>query len=141
RDTPPHQVQKVIALCTIYAVRFRTFLNTVGLSAAKAGREPVPDRILSNAPPAPPNIANNGPAEPGNLGFLAELLRQSEDVPAFLRNAIADISGLTSPSLRNLFWIGGIKRPLHRYLANGLLVSVDRHRQKPIDSRSRPPWQ
>src|SRR5437660_1703636 len=34
RDTPPHQVQKVIALCTIYAVRFRTFLNTVGLSAA-----------------------------------------------------------------------------------------------------------
>jgi hypothetical protein len=141
RDTPPHQVQKVIALCIIYAVRFHTFLNTVGLSAAKAGQEPVPDRILSNPPPVRPNIASTGPEELGDRTFLAELLRQSEDVPAFLRSAIADISGLTSPSLRSLFWIGGIKSPLHPYLANGLLVSVDRHRQKPIDSRSRPPWQ
>lgn len=141
RDTPPHQIQKVITLCVVYAVPFHSFLNAVGIPAAKAGQERIPDRLLSDAQPAPLKIDNFGSNELRDQSFLAELLRRSEEVPVFLQRTIGDISGLASPSLRSLFWIGGIKSPLHPYLARGLLVSVDRHKQKPIDSRSRPLWQ
>jgi hypothetical protein len=141
RNTPPHQIQKVITLCVVYAVSFHSFLNAMGIPAANAALEPIPGRLLSDASPASLNLANSSPNEPGDRGFLAEMLHACEEVPVFLRSAITNISGLSSPSLRSLFWIGGIKNPLHPYLANGLLVSVDRHRQKPIDSRSRPVWQ
>ena len=141
RNTVPHQIQKVITLCVVYAVPFHSVLKAVGIPVAKAGSEPIPDRLLGDAPPAAPNIGNTATSNLGDQDFLAKLLRRCEEVPIFLRGAIADISSLTSPSLRSFFWIGGIRSPLHPYLANGLLVSVDRHRQKPIDSRSRPPWQ
>jgi hypothetical protein len=141
RDTPPHQIEKVITLCVVYAVPFYALLNAVGLSAAKAGQQPVPDRLLSDAPFAPLDAGRVGADEITNQGFLAELLRRCEEIPTLLRGAIAELSGLTSPSLRSLFWIGGVESPLHPYLANGILVSVDRRKQKPIDSRSRPPWQ
>lgn len=138
RDTPPHQIERAITLCVLYAVPFHTLLNAVGVSAAKAGQEPIPDHLLSNAPP---EIGGADPSGRADQGFLAELLRRCEEVPTFLRGAIAELSGLTSLSLRSLFWIGGVESPLHPYLANALLASVDRRRQKPIDSRSRPPWQ
>lgn len=141
RDTPPHQVQKVIALCIIYGVSFHTFLNTVGIPAGKAGQEPVPDRFLSGALTTPLDKGNAGPNKLGDPGFLAELLRRCVEIPVFLQRTIGDFSGLASPSLRNFFWIGGTKSSLHPYLADGLLVSVDRHKQKPIDSRSHPLWQ
>lgn len=137
-DTPPHQVEKAMALCVLYAVPFHTLLDVVGISAAKTGQEPVPDHLLADTPP---DIGRAGPNERTAQGFLAELLRRCEEIPVFLRSAIGDISGLTSPSPRTLFWIGGVRSPLHPYLANGLLVSVDRRRQKPIDSRSRPIWE
>ena len=141
RDIPPHHIQKVITLCVIYAVPFRTFLNTVGVPAEKAGQEPIPDRFISRAPAVAFDDGGNEPREHEDHGFLGELLRRCDQVPVFLLDAIANITGLASPSLRSFFWIGGIRNPLHPYLVNGLLASVDRHKQKPIDSRSRPPWQ
>jgi len=141
RDTPPHHIQKVITLCLIYAVRFPTFLNTVGVPTEKAGQEPIPDRFISRAQAASLDGGRVELHEHDGQGFIGELIRRCEDVPVFLRGAIANISGLPSPSLKSLFWIGGIRNPLHPYLVNGLLASVDRHKQKPIDSRSRPPWQ
>jgi len=141
RDTPPHHIQKVLTLCLIYAVPFRSFLNTVGLPTEKAGREHIPDRFISKVLPARLDDGRIEPHEHDGQGFLGELLRRCDQVPVFLRGTIAKISGLASPSLRSLFWIGGIRNPLHPYLVNGLLASVDRHKQKPIDSRSRPLWQ
>jgi hypothetical protein len=141
RDTPPHHIQKVITLSLIYAVPFRTFLNAIGVPAEKGGQEPIPDRFISRVPPVPLDDGRIEPHEHGGQGFLGELLRRCEQVPVFLRGAISTISGLASPSLRSLFWIGGIPKPLHPCLVNGLIASVDRHKQKPLDSRSRPPWQ
>jgi hypothetical protein len=141
RDTLPHQIQKAITLCVIYAVPFHNFLNTAGVPPSKAGQEPIPDRLLSDEPTAPLDKDNAPPKKLGDQSFLAELLRRCEEVPVFLRQTIVDISGLKSLSSRDLFWIGGVQNPLHPYLAHGLLVSVDRHKQKPLDSRSRPLWQ
>lgn len=139
-DMLPHHIQKVISLCVVYAIPFHALLNTAGIPAASAGRESIPERFMPSTRSALPDT-NIEPQELDKRGFLGELLHRSEEVPVFLRGVIADICGLTSPSLRSFFWIGGIRSPLHPYLANGLLVSINRHRQRPIDSRSRAPWQ
>lgn len=141
RDTPPRQVQKVVTMSLLYAVSFRTFLDSVGLPPEKAGKESLPAHLMSRIPRTEIRIAMTEPHDHDDRGFLGELLRQCQQIPFFLRGAIAHISGLTSPSLRSFFWTGGITNPLHPYLANALLVSVDRHKQRPVDSRSRPSWQ
>lgn len=141
RDTPPRQFQKVVTMCLLYAVSFRTFLDSVGLPPERAGKESLPAHLMSRIPRTEVRTAMTEPHDHDDSGFLGELLRQCQQIPFFLRGAIAHISGLTSPSLRSFFWTGGVTNPLHPYLANALLVSVDRHKQRPVDSRSRPSWQ
>jgi hypothetical protein len=63
------------------------------------------------------------------------------DIPLFLRHSVGDFSGLPSPLLGTVFWAGGIRNPLHPFLANALLVGVDRRKKVPVDSRSRPSWE
>lgn len=141
RDTPPRHFQKVATLCLVYAVPLHTFLSTVGVPAEKAGKESIPDRFIPRVATALSHDGGTEHRDREDKGFLGELLRRCEEVPAFLRGAIAEISGLASPSLRSFFWIGGVGSSVHPYLANGLIVSVDRRRKKPVDSRSQPPWQ
>jgi hypothetical protein len=74
-------------------------------------------------------------------GFLGELIRRSGGIPLFLKHAIAEVSRLESPSLRSFFWLEGKTEPSHKYLDNALLISVDRRRKHPVDSRSRPVWE
>lgn len=74
-------------------------------------------------------------------GFLGELMGRVGDLPLFLRHSINELSDLPSSSLRTLFWVGGISNSLHPYLSNALLISIDRHKKLPVDSRARPLWQ
>lgn len=141
RDKPPRQLQKVITLCVLYAVPFHAFLNAAGIPAEKAGQAAMPDRVIAQARSERVFNSGTGYAEQQAHGFLEHLLHRCEEIPVFLRRVIADISGLASPSLRSFFWVGGIRSPLHPYLADGLLVSVDRHKKRPLDSRWRPVWE
>jgi hypothetical protein len=124
----------------IYALPFRTLLQVVGIPDRYAGKESMPDGLIPRL--QPPHIATDGVEdhEGSNKGFLDELVHRCEDVPVFLKHTVAEISGLPSPSLQNFFWLGGVRTALHPYLENALLVSVDRHRKRPSDSRSRPVW-
>lgn len=136
-DALPKHFQKAVSLCLAYAAPFRTFLRASGIPEETAERDSIPDRFI-------PRLPANGDQEnvlPVRFdGLIGELMRQVGDPPVFLRHAIDDLSGLTSTSLRTIFWVGGIKHPLHAYLKGALLVSVDRHKKIPIDSRSRPIW-
>jgi hypothetical protein len=87
---------------------------------------------------------HEGPVEadqPDSTGLLGELLRRCGGIPLFLRGSIGAVSGLTSPSLRNFFWVRASREALHPYLLNALFVIVDRHKKKPIESRAKPCWQ
>lgn len=141
RDTPPRQLQKVITMCLVYAVPFRTLLNAVGVPAEKAGKESIPDRFIPRLPPAGFQDGGFDTDERESKGFLGELLRRCGEVPLFLRGSVGAISGMAAPSLRSFFWVGGLEIPLHPFLANALIVSVDQHKKRPVDSRPRPPWQ
>ncbi|MGA7293945.1 MAG: hypothetical protein WBW85_15525, partial [Terriglobales bacterium] len=141
RDSAPRHFHKVVTLCVLYAVPFQTFLNHIGIAPEDAGKKSIPDHFIPRASPAGFHTGSIEPDQSGSKGFLGELLRRCEDIPLFLRRSIGTISGLTSPSLHDAFWVGGIRDVLHPYLLRALLVIVDRHKKKPIDSRSKPLWQ
>ena len=141
RDTPPRHFHKVITLCLLYAVHLRTFLDTIGIAPEEAGKESIPDRFIPRELPAGFHGSPVETGEPDWEGFLGELLRQCGDIPLFLRASIGAISGLAFPSLRDFYWVGGVRNSLHPYLSNGLLVTVDRNKKKPLHSTSKPLWQ
>ena len=141
RDVPPRHVHKAITLCAIYGLYFATFLKSVGLRLEDAGSDPIPDRLVPRKPPAASRGTAQKTDDPAGNGFLGHLLRQSGQVPFFLRESLSDLSGLNNLSLHDFFWVGGESNPLHPLLINGLLVIVNRHRKKPIYFRSKPLWQ
>jgi hypothetical protein len=140
-DVPPRHVHKAITLCSIYGLYFATFLKSVGLLLEDAGRDPIPDRLVPRTLPAGSRGTTSETDGPTQNGFLGQLLRQTGHLPLFLRGSLSGLSGLNNPSLHDFFWVGGESNPLHPLLVNGLLVIVNRHRKKPIYSRSKPLWQ
>jgi hypothetical protein len=140
RDTVPRHFQKAVSLCSLYAISFHSFLAVAAVPAEKAGTDSIPDRFIPRLVPTGIRVDGIESQDPES-GFLGELLRRWKEIPVFLKSAIAHVSGLTSPSLRSFFWLGGATMPLHPYLANALLVSVDRRRKRPADSRLWPIWE
>ena len=137
-EAVPRHFQKSISLCLAYSVRLRSFLEGIRIREEEGGTDAIPDRFI---PRFEADDVSSSADEFDPTGFLGEFVNQMSDIPLFLRQSIDDLSGLPSMSLRSVFWVGGIKDPLHPYLTNALLVSVDRHKKLPRDSRSLPLWE
>ena len=140
-DTPPRHIHKSITLCVVYGLHFSTFLKSIGLHLDRAGKDPIPDTLVPQKLATGFRHGANESDEPAGNGFLEQLMSRSEDVPFFLRESFASLSGMTTPSLHDFFWVGGERNALHPLLVNGLLVIVNRHRKKPAHFRSKPLWQ
>ena len=136
-DIPRH-FQKAISVCLSYAIPLRSFLEGFGLRVEEAGTDSIPDQFI---PRPEPEARDDNAHELQFDGFLRQLAGQVGDVPLFLRHSVHDLSSLPSPALRTVYWAGGIRNPLHAYLANTLLIALDRHKKLPVDSRSRPAWE
>jgi hypothetical protein len=140
-DTPPRHIHKAITLCAIYGLHFSTFLQSIGLHLDRAGKDPVPDALVPRKLATGFRRGTNESDEPVGNGFLEQLMSRSEDVPFFLREFLASLSGMATLSLHDFFWVGGEQNALHPLLVNGLLVIVNRHRKKPAHFRSKPLWE
>lgn len=134
----PRHFQKAITLCSLYGLRFETFLKTIGIVLEEAGREPMPDHFVSRVPSVEAADLDNMLAAGG---FLGQFLERCEEVPFFLRESIGSLSGLQDASLNDFFWVGGKYDVLHPYLTNGLLALVNRRRKRPSYFTSKPLWQ
>ena len=137
-NTAPRHFQKAITLCSLYGLRFQTFLKTIGIAPEESGVEPMPDHFVSRVPRGEADDLENMLA---GGGFLEQFLKRCEKVPFFLRESIGSLSGLEDPSLNDFFWVGGKYDVLHPYLTNGLLALVNRRRKRPVHFRSKPLWQ
>ena len=138
--TPPRSLQKIVSLCCLYGLAFRTLLSAMEVTLDEAGKEAMPDHFVyrvSSGEIDKDEIENGGR---GQGGFLGDLLELSEDVPFFLRNAIASFAGLREVSTDDFFWIGGERDVLHPYFENGLLALVNRRRKTPFHFASKPLW-
>jgi len=129
-DVPPRHIQKILALCAIYHLPFDAMLaagwNSIGL-----GREPIPRVILERQASPARNASDRPDREAVPTGFLAGLLREFEEIPFFLRNSLATLTGLDDLSPRDIVWLGGTRRSLHPYLATAVLAAVNRKQVRP----------
>jgi hypothetical protein len=138
-NTAPRHFQKAITLCSLYGLRFETFLKTIGIVAEESGREPMPDHFVSRVPRV--EAAEEVDTTVTSGGFLEQFLERCEEIPFFLRESIGSLSGLEDASLNDFFWVGGNYDVLHPYLTNGLFALVNRRRKRPFYFTSKPLWQ
>ncbi len=139
RNIPPRDFHKIITLCSTYGLRFESAMKRMGIDLAEAGTESMLDRYLSRAEPTV--AAKRGELETVGAGFVEKLLGKSQEIPLFLRDSLGYFAGSAHVSIDDFFWVGGDDDPLHPYLAEGLLVMVNRRRKTPFHLASKPWWQ
>jgi hypothetical protein len=140
-SVPPRHFHKAITLCSLYGLQFHVFLKAIGIVLAEAGTEPIPDHLARRVLDME-SVENSDHNDlPGLSGFLEKMFERCEEIPFFLRESIAPLSGLEDPSLDDFFWIGGEYDVLHPCLANGLFALVNRRDKRPIHFTSKPAWQ
>jgi transcriptional regulator with XRE-family HTH domain len=140
RSAPPRDFHKIITLCSIYGLRFESVMKRMGIDVAEAGTESMPYRYLFRSD-EPTVAGQRGDVETVRTGFLEKLLEESQEIPLFLRDSLGYFAGSAHVSLDDFFWVGGDEDPLHPYLAEGLLVMVNRRRKTPFHFASKPWWQ
>lgn len=137
-NSAPRHFQKAITLCSLYGLRFETFLKAIGIVPEEAGREPMPDHFVSRVSRVE---ADELDTKVAGGGFLEQFLERCEEIPFFLRESIGSLSGLEDTSLNDFFWVGGKYDVLHPYLTNGLVALVNRRRKRPSYFTAKPLWQ
>jgi hypothetical protein len=142
RDTPPRPIHKLLTICVLYSIRFRELLNSFGLETDESHMASIPDEWMTpgDGPIAEsPVTTTRGRRTAG--GFLTTLVGQFGEIPFFLRQSLACLSGLPQISLRDVFWVGGPRRAMHPSLAGALFVIVDRRKRRPRIFRRKTPWE
>jgi transcriptional regulator with XRE-family HTH domain len=139
-DTPPRHIQKVLTLCIVYGLHLRTFLKSAGIDWNESGMEPIPDALVPRKPPCETRAtAEDGIHAEG--AFLPSLMKKSEEVPIFMRYALANISGLKHPKLNDFFWSSLRSHSLHWLFRKDCLLMVNRQKKRPSYSRMKASWQ
>jgi transcriptional regulator with XRE-family HTH domain len=138
QDTCPRHVHKVITLCLLYAVQLSEFLEAAGINGDALGKERIPGRLLIRSGPNAKDGVVRASNVQANDSLLRHLIREFEGLPVFLRGSLKEITGIRDISLRDFFWTGAEKNPLHPYLRGSLLVVVNRRKKTPSNFRSKP---
>jgi hypothetical protein len=140
----PRHIQKILALCSVYAIGFGDFLRAIGLSFEEAETEPIPDEFIHRESPPASHKSNSANAE-GNPrkqnGFLNLLLKRWEEVPLFLRRSVGEITRVPNFSVSDLFWVGGDPSPIHPWLVDAEFVAINRRVRKPAAARGASFWE
>ena len=136
-SAPPRRIQKLVSLCVVYSMVFWDFLRAAGLSPDFIGNDSMPDELCGRDSPPPLRGLADRLEATSALGaeksqFLSDLVRQWQEIPLFLRNALPEISGLQSFSLSDVFWVGAVRDPIHPHMVNASLVAVNRRTKKPV---------
>jgi hypothetical protein len=127
-------------LCAVYGLEWSTFLKSVDLPLENAGAEPIGDDLLDR--PLPPRAGRKEITTGAPGVFLNHLVTEWEgELPLFLRESLAVLSGLSHVSLQDVFWIGENQSPLPTTRSNSLLAIVNRRKKTPMHWRAKPLWQ
>jgi hypothetical protein len=140
RGAPPRDLHKIITLCSVYGLQFESVMSGMGVDIFHSGTEPMPEQYVFRRVPLP--TPGHSDASGRTAGFLEELLNDCRnEIPFFLRDLSGYFSDSRHPSIDDFFWIGGDRDPLHPYLADGLVVMVNRRRKTPFHLLSKPVWE
>jgi len=128
---PPHHIHKILAVCVLYSVTFREALGAVGGRVDKLGQEPIPRPIFESRPNLSSRAREQRQSDLGTKGFLSDLMEEFEEIPLFLRNSLAALTGLSHLSLRDVVWLGGNRASFHLNLTGAVLAAVNGREKKP----------
>lgn len=134
----PRDFHKIITLCSIYGLQLDSVMRRMGIDLPDTGEEAMPDRYLSRSGPGATKGIDGDTISPG---FFEKLREECQEIPLFLRHSFGYFGGSAHVSLDDFFWVGGDASPLHPYLAEALVVMVNRRRKKPVHFLSKPLWQ
>ena len=136
---PPRSLHKIVTLCCVYGISFRSLLVSIGIPVDGAGPVPMPDHLVGRYPPKS-SVSSIDQSGPTGSGFLEQLLEDWREVPFFMRRTIGPVTGLRKPSLTDFFWIGGERHCFNPYLENSILAAVNRRKKTPLHFPARPLW-
>jgi hypothetical protein len=143
-SSAPRHIQKILALCIVYAINFRDFLRASGLAFEETDTEPIPDEFIPRESPPASHKSYSANAE-GNSrkqnGFLNVLLKRWEEVPLFLRRSVGELTRVPNFSVSDVFWVGGDPSPIHPWLEDAEFVAINRRVRKPAASRGASLWE
>src|SRR5579859_5630753 len=81
---PPRSLHKIVTLCCVYAISFRSLLVSIGIPVDGAGPVPMPDHLVGRYPPKS-SVSSIDQSGPTGSGFLEQLLEDWREVPFFMR--------------------------------------------------------
>jgi hypothetical protein len=129
----PAQMHKLVSLCVLYSLNFTELLVAAGLDARDSGHEPIPDVLVGRRTMDSLQVKTEASAtNEKQPGFLSSLIAQFQEIPFFLRHSLSSFAGLSSLSIRDVFWTGGRVTSLHPYLKDAVFVSVNRRLKNPV---------
>jgi len=137
-EMPHRQIHKIFSLCVLYSLRFWEVLAAAGIEVKGAERQPIPRDVLGH--PAP-RKATHSEVDYDRNQFLPHLADEFGEIPFFLRDALAPLTGLSNLSLRDLVWLGGQRVSLHPYLRGAVLAAIHRQSKKPEFAKGKPLWE
>jgi hypothetical protein len=142
-SSAPRHIQKILALCIVYAIGFGDFFRASGLAFEETGAESIPDEFIPGKIPLARHKSNSPNAEGlpgGEDGFLNNLLKRWEEVPFFLQKSLREITRLPNFSFSDVFWVGGDRDPIHPWLDGAEFVAINRRVKKPSSTKGTTFW-
>ena len=127
--SPPRHVHKLFSLCVLYSLNFWELLTAAGLRLSEAGRDGIPDEFLDRAAPRPP--LPNEHVRPH---------RPLLEFPYFFGRAAAALFQMDHLSIRDLFWTGRPRPSFHPYLADAIVLILDRRKKRIMTVPHAPLW-
>jgi hypothetical protein len=141
-STPPRHIHKLFTVSILYCLDFWKLINSFGVGLYESGMAAIPDEwMLRRDRNASESSEVTTDARTPTSRFVTTLLDRFGEVPFFLRNSLASLSGLPEISLRDVYWVAGQQSVLHPLLAGGFFVFVDHRRRKPRSFRRKSAWE
>jgi hypothetical protein len=140
QNVPPRHLEKVITLCLIYGFTLTDFAAASGTAPEDLGRSSIAPEFLPSDTTSG-RCSNRLSSDRSELSPASSVLRRFGEIPWFLRNSLAELSGIPRPSLRDFFWMDGIHPFLPAHTQGSMLALVNRRKKKPVRLPGVPSWQ
>ena len=135
---PPRHLEKIVTLCLIYGIPLVDFIRAAGAAPESLGHRQLPQGLTpedTGASPSDSQLCSSDHREPS-----ASLMLQPGAIPWFLGSCLAQMSGISQPSVRDFFWLAGDHPYLPAHTEGSTAVLVDRRKKRPVRLPTLPGW-
>ena len=130
----PRHIHKMFSLCVLYSLNAWEFMNATGLRPSEAGKEAMPDELLTRRPLHPASV----PDQDTSSSIQSDTV--VAEFPYFFGDVAAEILHLPHLSLRDVFWVEGPRESFHPYFRDAAALVVDRRKKRITTYRACPLW-